>query len=44
MSERRYRHLPAVENRHLVGVVSRRDFLDEDIILVEDKLDHKQRF
>jgi CBS domain-containing protein len=44
MSARGYRHLPVLENGRLVGIVSRRDFLGEEIARVEDELGHEQRF
>jgi CBS domain-containing protein len=44
MSERGYRHLPVLDNGRLVGIVSRRDFLGEEIILVEEEFGHEQRF
>ncbi|MGH6960773.1 MAG: CBS domain-containing protein [Dongiaceae bacterium] len=44
MSERGYRHLPVLDQGRLVGIVSRRDFLGEEIILVEEELGHEQRF
>jgi CBS domain-containing protein len=44
MSERGYRHLPVLENGRLVGIVSRRDFLGEEIVIVEEELGHEQRF
>jgi CBS domain-containing protein len=44
MSERGYRHLPVLDQGRLVGIVSRRDFLGEEIILVEDEFGHEQRF
>jgi CBS domain-containing protein len=44
MSERGYRHLPVLDQGRLVGIVSRRDFLGEEIILVEEEFGHEQRF
>ena len=44
MSERGYRHLPVLDQGRLVGIVSRRDFLGEEIILVEEEYGHEQRF
>jgi CBS domain-containing protein len=44
MSERGYRHLPVLDNGRLVGIVSRRDFLGEEILLVEEEFGHEQRF
>jgi CBS domain-containing protein len=44
MSERGYRHLPVLHDGRLVGIVSRRDFLGEEIIIVEEDLGHEQRF
>jgi CBS-domain-containing membrane protein len=44
MSERGCRHLPVLDNGRLVGIVSRRDFLGEEIILVEEEYSHEQRF
>ena len=44
MSERGYRHLPVLDQGRLVGIVSRRDFLGEEIILVVDEFGHEQRF
>jgi CBS domain-containing protein len=44
MSARGYRHLPVLEKGQLVGIVSRRDFLGEEIIVVEEELGHEQRF
>jgi CBS domain-containing protein len=44
MSERGYRHLPVLEKGQLVGIVSRRDFLGEEIVIVEEELGHEQRF
>lgn len=44
MSERGYRHLPVLDQGRLVGIVSRRDFLGEEIVLVEEEYGHEQRF
>ena len=44
MSERGYRHLPVLDQGRLVGIVSRRDFLGEEIVLVEEEFGHEQRF
>jgi CBS domain-containing protein len=44
MSERGYRHLPVLDQGRPVGIVSRRDFLGEEIILVEEEFGHEQRF
>ena len=44
MSERGCRHLPVLDQGRLVGIVSRRDFLGEEIILVEEEFGHEQRF
>ena len=44
MSERGYRHLPVLDQGRLVGIVSRRDFLGEEIILVGEEFGHEQRF
>jgi CBS domain-containing protein len=44
MSERGYRHLPVLDKGRLVGIVSRRDFLGEEILLVEEEFGHEQRF
>jgi len=44
MSERGYRHLPVLDQGRLVGIVSRRDFLGDEIILVEEEYGHEQRF
>ncbi|MGH6927776.1 MAG: CBS domain-containing protein [Dongiaceae bacterium] len=44
MSGRGYRHLPVLEKGRLIGIVSRRDFLGEEIAIVEEELGHEQRF
>lgn len=44
MNERGYRHLPVLDNGRLVGIVSRRDFLGDEIVVVEEQFGHEQRF
>ena len=43
-SERGYRHQPVLDDGRLVGILSARDFLGEEIILVEEKFGDEQRF
>ena len=44
MTTRGYRHLPVVDNGRLVGIVSRRDFLGEEMAVLDDEIGHMQRF
>jgi len=44
MSERGYRHLPVTRDGRLVGIVSRRDFLGDEISAVEAEFGHEQQF
>lgn len=44
MSEGGYRHLPVLRDGRLVGIVSRRDFLGDEISAVEAEQGHEQVF
>ncbi len=44
MSEHCCRHLPILDYGRLAGIVSRRDFPGEEIILVEEEYGDEQRF
>ena len=44
MNEHGYRHLPVMRDGQLVGIVSRQDFIGEEIQEVEDRLGHAQTF